>query len=146
MEEITLSIPGALPESPARSTRNTTESGRPADPLERLARAYQTAARSRDRLAMTERSRRRRHESFELQLKRHIKAVASEAADAVPDRRGRAEVRTRTYGAMMELVRLAAHDQLRTVLRFRRMLRRAFAAGAVGATALLVTLLAADWF
>lgn len=145
MEEITLAVPNTFSDSPGASAPSGTGPGGAPGELERMARAFLAAARSRDRLALTERTRRRRQENFELQLKRLVKTVASETAGTVPDRRARADVRTRIYAAMTVVVRLAAQDQRRTARRARLVLRWAMASAGVGAAGTLFTLKSNGW-
>jgi hypothetical protein len=146
MEEITLSVPSAFPDSGPSAPHSATKSPPGSSEIERLARGFLAAARSRDRFALTERRRRQRQESFERQLKRLIKTVASEAANAVSDRHGRADVRTRIYAAMMILARLAAHDQKRTARRARRLFNWSLATAAMGTAGTVFTLSARGWF
>jgi hypothetical protein len=145
MEEITLSVPRTLPDRQEAPARNETGSPQAPVELERLARGFLAAARSRDRPALTDRHRRQRQENFELRLKGLIKPVASETADLIADRRCRIEVRTRIYAAMMVMARVSAQDQVRTVRRCRRALRWAFASGAVGTAGMFFTVMAKGW-
>ena len=145
MEEITLSVPNTFSETPAAPRQGATTPEATPDALQRLASGFLAAARSRDRLAITERGRRRRQENFELEVKRLVKNVASETAAAVPNRRGRAEVRARVYRAMMVLMRLAAQDRARGVRRTRRVVRWALATAAVGMAGILFAVIANGW-
>lgn len=145
MEEITLSVPSTYSESPATPPRSQAHPDEAEAGLERLARGFQAAVLSRDRFALTERSRRQRHATFELQLKRLIKATASDTARAVPDRRTRAGVRARSYAAMMVLARLVADDHARTARRCRGVLRWAMGAVAIGSLGIVFTLIANGW-
>lgn len=150
MEEITLSVPGSFENDVRRQPLPLRDGERPvpahaAWDLEKLARSYLQAARARDRFALTARGRQRRLDRFNMALKRLTKSLAAQGADAVQDRRARAEVRARIYAQTLVLARVTGQDYLRTVRRARRTMRWGLLTAGIGLTGVAFTLVANGW-
>lgn len=143
MEEITLSAPEGEPWSSTRSTPLGEESvATPITELrDRLQQHFAELVKRRDRWALTSATRRQRRDEFDNQLKILSKAIASEIARPIGDRRCRMEVRTRVYAATTDLISAVAGDCTLTARRTRSAARRrALLFGvALGTFALLAT-------
>lgn len=92
---------------------------------------------------LTERRRRARAQELDHTIKSVAKAVAQDMSESVPDRRLRADVRTRCYNELVPLLRQLSVSQAWDRARYRRM--SATAATAIGLLTLGVCSLLVGW-
>jgi hypothetical protein len=146
IEQITLSVPGVLPERPRASEDAVSDVAR----REKIARAseiekaYLKAVQARDGYAFTDKTRKRNRERFHQALKALGRKVAADASRAVDDRSARLKIRTQIYADIMQLVSALSRDQLNIKMRARTRVQLSLAVGAAGLLGVVATLVLND--
>jgi len=137
MEEITLSVPRAIPDG--RWHRQNVAPREPVNPHDRVVGRYRRMLRERNRIAWTRHGRRRRHDAFEVAYRSLVKQLAKDVSDPIGDRAARLDIRTRIYGSLTGIVAATTADQGRLRDQAARLFAWGLVLAGVGLAALAAT-------
>lgn len=111
IEEITLSVPQAVPDADWQRPERTAFDA--VNPDDRVVGRYRRILRDRNRFSWTRRGRQKRRETFEVAYRTLVKQLAKELTESIGDRSARLDTRTRIYASVTGILAVTTAEQQR---------------------------------
>lgn len=137
VEEITLSVPQAVPHGDRQAERSACDMVNPDD---RMVGRYRRILRDRNRFSWTRRGRQKRRETFEVAYRSLVKQLAKELTESIGDRSARLDTRTRIYASLTGILAITTAAQNRYQDQSSRLFGWGLVLAGVGMSALGATL------